>query len=258
MVSAFSHPDMFIFLNLQDSGKAGNSSHEGKQIDQVLETLKPVSQQFYNHSESIRWGLSIRQGSTCYQKRGTQPSFHYSWHGSQFWAIQKCWQMVMDYEMENSFRYEYFVRARPDIEYPQELKHAIQTVTSSHSGFGKHAWIRKGTLSDTFALLSRDAADSYADTFKNTFLNNSCVHLPSQNSCRPIRSTGMSDLSTAIFYRFNECLLYRNMLSGGVDVHFDVGLPLCRPVRPQDDYDGYLGRVTNMPMPCRDPRLPCP
>jgi len=233
MISAFARPDVFLFLSLQDSGKGGNLSHEGKDIEQILQALKPVSQEFYNRSESIRWGLSLKSGSECYQKKGTDPRIHYSWHGPQLWGIQKCWEMVKEYENENSFRYEYFVRARPDIAYPKDLKYAIQSAKSSHSGSGKHAWIRKGSMSDTFALLSRDAADSYADTFKNTFLNNSCVHLPSEPECRPSESEaiGLDEKSRAQYYGFTECLLYRNMLSGGVDVHFHSSLPLCRPVR---------------------------
>jgi hypothetical protein len=38
LVSAFSNPDVFLFLNLQDSGKGGNGDH-AEDIDQILETL---------------------------------------------------------------------------------------------------------------------------------------------------------------------------------------------------------------------------
>jgi hypothetical protein len=222
VISAFDHPpDVFLFLNLQDSGKGGNGRHEGEDIDTVVETLKPVAARYYNHDESLDWGSPIQQGSDCYRKDGTPSCCHYSWHGSIFWGVQKCWEMVKEYESENRFRYDFFVRARPDIDFKRELWSSIQKVTSSYSGSGKHAWLRKGTGSDVFALLSRDAADSYADTFKNTFLDSSCLHLPSEDTCKLTHTKGWS----------TECLLYRNLLSDGVEVHWDAMLPKCEPVR---------------------------
>lgn len=222
VISAFVHsPDVFLFLNLQDSGRGGNAKHEGEDIDLVVETLKPVAARYYKHDESLNWGLHVQQGSDCQQKMGTPSCCHYSWHGSLFWGVQKCWEMVKEYESENRFRYDFYIRARPDIHFRGELWSAIRKVTSTYSGFGKHAWLRKGSGSDVFALLSRDAADSYADTFKNTFLDSSCLHLPSEDSCQVTHTKGYS----------TECLLYRNLLTGGVEVHWDAGLPKCESVR---------------------------
>lgn len=211
LVSAFSNPDVFLFLNLQDSGKGGNGDH-AEDIDQILETLNPVSHQYYNEGDIDAFESTMQEGSTCFRKVGTPSCCHYSLHGPQFWATQQCWDMVEKYENANSFRYKYFVRARPDTKFARQLKQAIQIVSTSPFDSGtKHAWLRRGAGSDAFALLTRDAADSYANTFKNSFIGDSCTHLPSENECEPCGAIGMA----------TECLLYRNMLSGGVQVHFD-------------------------------------
>jgi len=224
MISVFSHPDVFLFLNLKDSGKGGNKNHRGADIEAILETLKPVSYQYYNDRNITVYEKTLERGSDCYQKRGTEPAFHWSWHSPQFWSIQKCWDMVKTYENENSFRYKFFVRARPDTNFPLKLKSVIHKaiLVASKSREKKHAWLRMGSASDAFALMTRDAADSYGNTFSNTFMRNSCVHLPSQSKCGP---SGTIDIST-------ECLLYRNMLKGKVNVHFDMdfsALPVMRP-----------------------------
>jgi hypothetical protein len=225
MISAFSHPDVFVFLNLKDSGKGGNNIHVGADIESILETLKPVSHHYYNGSDIAAYEKTLEQGSDCYHKKGTDPMSHFSWHSPQFWCIQKCWDMVKKYEIANIFRYEWFVRARPDTNFPFKLKFAIKTAIlgASKSREKKHAWLRKGPASDAFALMTRAAADSYGNTFSNTFKRNSCVHLPSQSKCGP---SGAIDVST-------ECLLYRNLLSGRVTVHFDTdfsALPVVRPL----------------------------
>lgn len=214
MISAFSHPDVFLFLNLKDSGKGGHRNHVGADIDKILEALKPVSHRYYNGSDITAYEKTLKQGSECYHKKGTDPASHFSWHSPQFWCIQKCWGMVKKYESEQSFRYEFFVRARPDTKFPFQLKFAIRRaiLSVSKSKEKKHAWLKKGPGSDTFAVLTRDAADSYANTFSNTFMRNSCVHLPSQSRCRP----------SGAVHESTECLLYRNMLSGSVNVHFDT------------------------------------
>lgn len=223
MLSAFSHPDVFLFLNLKDSGKGGIKNHAGADIENILEILQPVSHQYYNDSDITVYEKKLVGGSDCYRKKGTDAMAHFSWHSPQFWAIQTCWDMVKKYENDNKFRYDFFVRARPDTNFPFKLGFAIKQaiLAASKSREKKHAWLRKGSASDAFALMTRDAADSYGNTFSNTFMRNSCVHLPSESKCGP---SGAIAVST-------ECLLYRNMLAGRVNVHFDIdfsALPVLR------------------------------
>mmetsp|Transcript_24273 Transcript_24273/g.69198 ORF Transcript_24273/g.69198 Transcript_24273/m.69198 type:complete len:147 (-) Transcript_24273:284-724(-) len=145
------------------------------------------------------------------------------------WGIQQCWDSVKDHELANNFRYEYFVRARPDTNFPPRLQQAIQTVTKSQPhGGGKHAWLP--SFSDTFTLMTRDAADAYGDTFQNTFLGDSCTRLPPESRCAPLMSYLPSE-SRAIGMSTN-CLFVRNMLAGGVRLHFDAGFAARPIVRP--------------------------
>lgn len=220
LVSAFSHPDVFLFLNLQDSGKGGNRNHK-TDMEPILTTLSPVSHQYYEESDIAAFESTMQAGSTCFQQKETAPCCHYSWHAPQFWAIQQCLGMVQKYESAQSypflpFRYDYFVRARPDTAFNFQLMQAITAIlpNSDSHGATKRAWVKKGPGSDMFALLTRDAADSYGNTFNHTFTGDSCTRLPSENASGPSGAIGIA----------TECLLYRNMIADGVDVHFDQGL----------------------------------
>lgn len=228
LLSAFSHPDVFLFLNLQDSGKGGNANH-ANDIDKILEVVSPVSHKYYNESDFDAVGSTLQEGSSCFRKRGTEECCHFSWHGTQIWGIQQCWDTVKKHEKDNRFRYEYFVRARPDTNFPERLHQAIQTVTKSQfHGGTQHAWLP--SFSDTFTFLTRGAADAYGDTFKNTFIGDSCTRLPAESLCGPMMSYLPSE-SRAIGISTN-CLLVRNMLSGGVQLHFDAGFAARPIVRP--------------------------
>lgn len=226
LISAFAKPDVFLFLNLQDSGRGGMLNHAGKDVNDILSTLKPKGVQYYSESElalekGLEAELGLEAGSTCYQAKGTPGCCHWSWHVPQFWTIQKCFEMAKEYEATGQFRYEWFVRARPDTRYHPKIKVAIQHLMGFQPDGGtKHAYLKKGPMSDTFALLSRDAADVYGDMPKK-FIGDSCTHLPGADQCEPVEVPGNS----------TECFVYRNLLSGRVNVHFD-GVFSSKIVRP--------------------------
>lgn len=213
LISAFAKPDVFLFLNLQDSGRGGSVNHAGKDVNDILSTLKPKGVQFYNESDPGAFALEkgLEAGSACYQAKGTPDCCHWSWHVPQFWTIHTCFEMAKKYEAAGQFRYEWFVRARPDTHYHPRIKVALQKLMNSQPDGGtKHAYLKKGPMSDTFALLSRDAADVYGDMPKK-FIGDSCTDLPGADQCEPVEAPENS----------TECFVYRNLLSGRVNVHFD-------------------------------------
>ena len=77
----------------------------------MLAAKEPVRIQTYSMHD---FSLAAPPRGPCMARQGFPAESDFSYHGPQFWGVQRCVQMVRAHEAATGTRYDYIVRARPD------------------------------------------------------------------------------------------------------------------------------------------------
>ena len=139
----------------------------------------------------------------------------------QFYKIQQCYNLVLEYERQSQKLFDYIIRVRPDQVWKEKFKHI--------SGYSKDAitsptWVqicpdnfpkeilnqlRLKIVGDNFAIIPRTFADIYMNTADDIYL------------CRDASFYVMCHMSISIAGVPPECILQRRLYDYRVNVEFD-------------------------------------
>ena len=112
--------------------------------------------------------FSERHHGPCMARADKRSAFDWSYHGPQFWGVNRCLSMILEHEKAHPpLRYAYAARVRPDGAFDANLTRAIQASvtrvvpkdTGAKLSEEAHVWMR----GDSFAVMTRPVLEPYAD-----------------------------------------------------------------------------------------------
>ncbi|KAJ1459270.1 hypothetical protein M885DRAFT_511925 [Pelagophyceae sp. CCMP2097] len=243
--------DWFLFVSLNETYrkslqmKAYHSVQARSSFETALEAMKPVTVQYYESvvkdsadfaDATLRsYAREAPAAGECHRNEKKPKCCHFSHHGPQFWGVAQCFAMITARERVAKVRYDWVVRVRPDaVLSPRQLRAvAAATRRTQDPLLEKRAWLRPGTRSDAFALLTRAAMDAYAGiwgVFQGGCAAIGLGHKPDIARLDPICTPLKIRVKTG-----TECLVAAQLHAGNVTIeaHTDFSAGLLRPVEPR-------------------------
>ena len=195
--SIFGRADIFLFVNPDDgddrrrlaelrdvhgklafaSKRSGRRKHSREELRDMLAAKEPVRIQTYSMQD---FSSAAPPRGPCMARQGFPPESDFSYHGPQFWGVQRCVQMVRAHEAATGARYDYIVRARPDDAFSRsglaELSCGIRRSERTQRGLKSSAVWMAG---DGFQVATRPALPTL-EAIWDEFKGSACSRLHAQ------------------------------------------------------------------------------
>jgi hypothetical protein len=211
--------NVFMYIGLSDTYDLFKPSvaafhkferdHTGAELTPAITALAPVRIQFYNSTSFDRDRNAPRKPGKCFNAPGEQGCCHFSYHGPQFWNVNKCLTMVKDYETQTGVQHRWAVRMRPDARFqgPSQIANIMRSIQADEV---PRVWMRGNGGADMFAVMTHSAMEAYRTVWDE--FTGDCLTLPGkekrEKDCWPY----------VHYWTSTECLIVAHLHRTGVDI----------------------------------------